>query len=176
MTIRTWVCKICGDPYVGEEAPTHCPFCGADHKYIVKGEEYKEPVVGELTDKEQENILAAIKLEVGNSEFYFCASRKAGTLELQKRFKALGKVEAEHAGTLAKMIKAQKPDISREKDDCQGDDHAFMQEAFDREDNAIKKYTQFLGEADDMRVKQVFAALVEIETTHLELEQESLKE
>ena len=175
MAIITWVCKICGDPYIGEEAPTECPFCGADHKYIVKGEEYKEPVVGEVTEKEKENILAAIKLEVGNSEFYFCASKKAGTIELQKRFKALGKVEAEHAGTLAKLIKAQTPSISRDQDTCKGDDHAFMQEAFDREDKAIKAYTQFLGEANDMRIKQVFAALIEIETTHLELEENSLK-
>lgn len=175
MTIKTWVCKICGDPYVGEEAPTHCPFCGADHKYIVNGTEYQEPVVGELTEKEKENILAAIKLEVGNAEFYFCASGKTNTIELQKRFKALGKVEAEHAGTLAKMIKAQKPDISRDKTDCAGDDNAFMQEALNREDKAIKSYSQFLKEADDMRVKQVFAALVEIETTHLDLEKESLE-
>ncbi len=174
MTITTWVCNICGDPYVGEDAPTQCPFCGADHKYIVKGEEYKEPAVGTVTDKEKENILSAIKLEVGNSEFYFCASKKATTIELQKRFKALGKVEAEHAGTLAKLIKAQKPDISREKDDCQGNDNAFMQQALDREDKAIKAYTQFLGEANDPRIKQVFAALVEIETTHLELEKNSL--
>jgi len=175
MTIRTWVCNICGDPYVGEEAPKQCPFCGADHKYIVKGEEFKEPVVGELTDKEKENILAAIKLEVNNAEFYFCASKKAGTLELQKRFKALGKVESEHAGTLAKMVKAEKPKISRDQSDCEGDDKGFMQQAFDREDKAIKAYSQFLKEADDMRVKQVFAALVEIETTHLELEKESLE-
>ncbi len=175
MTIKTWVCKICGDPYIGEEAPTGCPFCGADSKYIVKGTEYKEPEAGRLTDKEKENILEAIKLEVGNAEFYFCAAGKAGKMELKKRFRALGKVEAEHASLLAKLVRAQKPVIRRGSDSCEGDDHAFMQEALEREDDAIKLYTRFLEEADDMRVRQVFAALAEIESTHLELEKESLE-
>lgn len=174
MTIKTWVCKICGDPYIGEEAPKQCPFCGADSKYIVRGTEYEEPEAGRLTDKEKENILEAIKLEVGNAEFYFCAAGKAGKLELKKRFGVLGKVEAEHASLLAKLVRAQNPVISRGSDSCEGDDHAFMQEALEREDKAIKSYSRFLEEADDIRVKQVLAALVEIETTHLELEKAGL--
>ncbi|MBW2971763.1 ferritin [Candidatus Woesearchaeota archaeon] len=174
MGVKTWVCKICGDPYIGEEKPTECPFCGANHKYIVPGTEYKEPVVGEVSQKSASNVMAAIKLEVDNAQFYFCASRKASTVELQKRFKALGKVESEHATLLSKIVKAQNPAISRDIDMCKADDRALMQEALEREDRAIKKYTEFLGQATEMRVKQVFAALVEIENTHLELEENSL--
>ncbi|MFC1741840.1 ferritin family protein [Nanoarchaeota archaeon] len=175
MTVKTWVCNICEDPYIGEDRPTHCPFCGAPSKYIVDGKEFKEPAVGELTDSEKNNIIAAIKLEVGNANFYFCGARTAQTLEHRKRFKALGKVEAEHATLLAKMIKSEKPTIDRNTEGCPTDDAALVKEAFDREDNAIKKYSQFLEEATDKRVKQVFASLVEIETTHLELEKEEIE-
>jgi len=169
MTIRTWVCRICGDPYVGEDKPTECPFCGANSKYIVHGEEYEEPVIKSLTDISRDNVLEAIKLEVDNSQFYFCASKKATTMELKKRFKALGKVEAEHAALLAKIVHAQKPVIDRDAGKCSGDGKAFVKEAHDREQRAIEHYRKFLGEATELRVKQVFAALVEIETTHIEL-------
>lgn len=176
MGVKTWVCKICGDPYVGEEAPTECPFCGANHKYIVPADGYKEPVVDNITQKSADNVMAAIKLEVDNAQFYFCAGRNASTMELQKRFHALGKVESEHAVLLSKIIKAQKPNINRNVEMCKPGDHALLQEAHDREQRAIKHYGEFLRQAgpDELRVKQVFAALVEIETTHIELADKDL--
>jgi rubrerythrin len=169
MTVRTWRCKICGDPYVGEGKPTHCPFCGAEDKYIIPAEEYEEPVVDNVSETSRNNIFEAIKLEVNNSEFYFCASNKAKDIELQARFKALGKVEAEHASLLCKIIKAQKPTINRNTTACPTDDKEMVQEAHDREARAIEHYKNFLEQAEEPRVKQVFAALVEIENTHLEL-------
>lgn len=169
MTVQTWVCRICGDPYVGEDKPSHCPFCGAEHKFIVEGTKYIEPVVGELTEKSRSNILEAIKLEVGNAEFYFCASNSAFDMELKKRFKALGKVESEHASLLSKMVGAAKPSISKETTACPKEDAALIQESHDREENAVKHYTQFLAEATELRVKEVFTAIVAIEKTHIEL-------
>lgn len=169
MTVKTWVCHICGDPYIGEGKPTHCPFCGAPEKYMVEGSKYKESKVGRLSEATTNNIFEAIKLEVGNAEFYFCASKKATNLEHQKRFKALGKVESEHAVLLSKLVGAESPNISRNTGKCIGDDAAFVKEAHDRETGAIEHYRKFAGEASDPRVKQVFNALVEIESTHLEL-------
>ena len=32
--VKLWRCEICGDPYIGEEPPADCPFCGADKKHI----------------------------------------------------------------------------------------------------------------------------------------------
>ncbi|MBW2966850.1 ferritin, partial [Candidatus Woesearchaeota archaeon] len=102
MTVRTWRCKICGDPYVGEGKPTHCPFCGAEAKHIIHATDYVEPVVDNLSEVSRNNIFEAIKLEVSNAQFYFCAAKKAKDIELQARFKALGKVESEHASLLSK--------------------------------------------------------------------------
>lgn len=169
MTVKTWVCNICGDPYIGEDKPTHCPFCGAPDKYIIPGDKYHEPVVESITDISKENVFSAIKLEVDNAQFYFCASRNASTIELQKRFKALGKVESEHATLLCKIVKADKPDIDRNAGACPKDDAALIQESHDRESRAIEHYRTFAGQAEEPRVRQVFNALVEIETTHIEL-------
>jgi rubrerythrin len=169
MTVRTWRCKICGDPYVGEGKPTHCPFCGAEDKYIIPAEDYKEPVIENLSEISKNNIFAAIKLEVDNAQFYFCASKNSKDIELQARFKALGKVEAEHASLLVKMVGGEKPNIDRNTTGCPKDDAELVQESHDREQRAIKHYGEFLAQAEEPRVKQVFAALVEIETTHIEL-------
>ncbi|MBN1544116.1 ferritin [Candidatus Woesearchaeota archaeon] len=170
MAVRTWRCNICGDGYVGEGRPTHCPFCGAPDKYIVEAEKYKEPVVGRISEVSAKNVMEAMKLEVGNSQFYFCAANKSRDIGLQARFKALGKVEAEHASLLSKMVGAQPPVIDRNAGQCKADDKALLQESHDREARSIEHYRKFLQEASEMRVKQVFAALVEIETTHIGLE------
>jgi rubrerythrin len=169
MAVRTWRCQICGDGYIGEGKPTHCPFCGAPAKYIVQAERYKEPVVKDITEVSARNVADAIKLEIGNSQFYFCAAKVAKDIELQARFKALGKVEAEHATLLAKITKAQPPTVDRNAGGCKPGDAALVKEAHDREANAIKHYSEFLKQAAEQRVKQVFTALVEIEGTHLEL-------
>jgi len=169
MGVRTWRCQICGDGYIGEGKPTHCPFCGAVAKYMVEAERYKEPVVKDLTEVSARNVAEAIKLEIGNSQFYFCAAKVAKDIELQARFKALGKVEAEHATLLSKIIKAQSPVIDRNAGTCKAGDAALVKEAHDRESNAIKHYSEFLAQATEQRVKQVFTAIVEVEGTHLEL-------
>ncbi|MFX1313583.1 MAG: rubredoxin-like domain-containing protein, partial [Promethearchaeota archaeon] len=31
--VNVFVCKICGEAYIGEKAPSRCPFCGAYKKY-----------------------------------------------------------------------------------------------------------------------------------------------
>ena len=169
MTVKTWICNICGDPYIGEDKPTHCPFCGAPSKHIKLGTEYQEPVIENLTETSRNNILEAIKLEVANSQFYFCASTKAKTLELKKRFKALGKVEAEHASLLAKMINAQKASIDRNTTECPAEESVQIKEAHAREVGAVEHYKKFAEQATEPRVKEVFNVLVEIETTHIEL-------
>jgi len=171
MTVRTWRCHICGDGYIGEGKPTHCPFCGAPAKYMMEAEKYKDPVIKEMSMNSGNNINEAIKLEVGNAQFYFSASKNSKDIELQPRFKALAKVESEHATLLSKAINAQPPVIDRNAGTAKKADADNVKEAFDREANAIKHYKQFFEEAKEPRVKEIFGALVEIETTHLELEE-----
>ncbi len=95
--IKLWRCEICGDPYIGEEPPANCPFCGAHKKYIKEAKEAKVNFDVKLNEKDKANAEHALEVEISNAAFYFCAAKKTDDEEGKLLFKALGKVEAEHA-------------------------------------------------------------------------------
>ncbi|MBW3015429.1 ferritin-like domain-containing protein [Candidatus Woesearchaeota archaeon] len=173
--VKLFRCKICGDPYIGAEKPTRCPHCGAYEKFLVEANEYNETFDVELNEKDKANAEKALELEIGNAEFYFCASRKAEDEEIKNLFKALAKVEAEHASIWKKILKLEKVDISKESDECSTLNKENLQESHDREDRAIKFYSQAAQESENDRVRQIFGAIVQVEQDHLKLSEERLK-
>jgi rubrerythrin len=160
---------ICGDPYIGFEKPTNCPFCGAHEKYIVPAGEWKDTNKVELTEESRKNLEATLQLEISNAEFYLCVSRTSRNEEIRAMFKALSKVESEHASTVCKILRIEKPKIEFNKDLCSSDDEATLEEADKRENRAVHLYTEFLKQSSEPRVKQVFTALIEIECDHIDL-------
>jgi len=167
---------ICGDPYIGLEPPTRCPFCGAVAKYIIPAEDFDlSGFMIELKDQEREDLEAALKLEVSNTSFYQCAENVAMQANDQygfAKFKALRKVESEHASAICKLLRISKAPI--EAGTCSQEFNENTQEGWDREDRAIKAYTTFRDRATDPRVKEFFGELVEIETDHLDLHAKDL--
>jgi len=103
-----WRCEICGDPYIGEEAPANCPFCGAHRKYFKEAKDAAANFTLNLNEKDLANVRHALDVEVSNSAFYFCAAAKTDDAEGKLLFKALGKVEAEHAAIWKKILKLDK--------------------------------------------------------------------
>ena len=123
--------------------------------------------LGDVTHK---NLQAALKLELDNAAFYDCAKNaadKAGDDYSLAKFKALMKVEREHASAISKFLKISQPEL--EKKTCNANSKANSKEGWEREDRAIKAYAKFKDEATEPRLKEFFGALVEIETDHLEL-------
>lgn len=171
---RLFRCKICGDPYVGIEAPTRCPFCGAYEKFIVEAKDFHETYDIKLTAKEKANVKQALQLEIGNAAFYFCAAKRSDDEENRQLFKALGKVEAEHASIWKKVLKLDKVDILT-SEVCAAESLNNLQESHYREDKAIKHYRQFAAEAENKRLKTLFLAIVQVETDHLHLSEERMK-
>lgn len=176
--VKVFRCRICGDPYIGTEAPTRCPFCGAPRKYFVDAKDWNpnefNVTLSELTRK---NLETALKLELDNTTFYDCAKNvagKAGEEYYLAKFKALMKVEREHAAAILKFLKESSP--GSEMQTCSTDMHANTQEGFERENRAIKAYSKFRDEAKEPRLKEFFGALVEIETDHLNLHEDDLKQ
>lgn len=165
------VCKICGDPYLGDEAPSKCPFCGAPKGFFVDGEEYDNPFQMEhnFTETEKTNFLKALELEIGNASFYQKASKASKDEYHKGLFKALFKVESEHASIFAKHLRVSKPGFD-ERIEASTEGHENLLESHRREEVAIKSYKQFLKECTTKRCKEVFAALVMIESDHLSLE------
>ena len=164
-------CRICGDPYIGTEAPSRCPFCGAKQEFFVEAQNWNPDEFNvKMSDVTRKNLNSALKLELDNAAFYDFAknvSEKAGDNYGLAEFKALMKVEREHASAISKFLKISRPDL--EKQTCNANAQENSEEGWNRENRAIKAYSQFRDEATELRLKEFFGALVEIETDHLDL-------
>lgn len=171
--VKLWRCIICGDSYIGENPPTNCPFCGAHQDYIKEAKEAVVTFEVPLTDKDKANAQHAIEVEVSNSTFYACAAEKTDDAEGKLLFKALGKIEAEHAAIWRKILRLPKTPAGSET--CHIENVKNLNESHERETRAINFYKQAAGESDHARLRQIFAALVDIETDHLHLSEERLK-
>jgi rubrerythrin len=170
MLLKLFRCQICGDPYLGSEPPSFCPFCGAPEKYLVPAIKYVDRnTVPNLSAKSRENLEKALGLEVDNAAFYMCASNCAADPVAQAMFKALSKTEAEHASLICKILKVPKPEIKPDEQACQKDPKANFAAAHGREERAVAFYGQAAKEATEDRVKEVFIALTEVETYHIAL-------
>ena len=170
--INLWRCEICGDPYIGEEAPANCPFCGAKKKYFAEAKDAKVNYDLKLNEKELANAKHALEVEISNSAFYFCAAGKTDDAESKLLFKALGKVEAEHASIWKKILKLDK--VPHGNEPCHVPSRENLEESHARETKAIGFYSTAAKESTDARLKQIFEALVEVETDHLNLSEQRL--
>lgn len=171
--VKLWRCEICGDPYIGDEPPANCPFCGAHRKYIKEAKEANVNFNVELGEKDKANAEHALQVEVSNAAFYFCAAKKTDDEEGTLLFKALGKVEAEHASVWKKILKMDK--IPEGNDRCHTSNKENLEDSHARETRAINFYKQAAQESANERVKQIFKAFIEVETDHLKLSEERLK-
>jgi rubrerythrin len=175
--IRVFRCKICRDPYIGESPPSRCPFCGARDCYFIAAEEWDpSEYVFKISEISKNNLVAALKLELDNTAFYLCAmnaSEENGDEYGYAEFKALKKVENEHADAILKFLKIKKPDL--ENITCSKDFKRNSKEGWEREDRAIKAYAKFAKQAPEKQLKQFFESLVEIESDHLDLHFKNLK-
>ena len=171
--VKLWRCEICGDSYIGEEPPTNCPFCGAYEKYIKEAKEAKVNFDVELNEKDKANSEKALQVEVSNAAFYFCAAEKTDNEEGKLLFKALGKVETEHASVWKKILKLDS--VPKGDDSCHISNKENLEDSHARETRAIEFYKKAAEESGNERVKQIFEAFVEVETDHLQLSEERLR-
>ena len=171
--VKLWRCEICGDPYIGNNPPDNCPFCGAHKKHIKEAKTTKASFDEKLNNKDKENAEQSLQKEASNSAFYFCAAAKTDDAEGKLLFKALAKVEAEHANIWRKILKLDA--VPKADDLCHVVNKENLQESHDRETKTIAFYKNALKKCENKRLKQIFEALIEIETDHLELSEEILK-
>ena len=169
--MKVYRCRICGDPYLGYKAPTNCPFCGAHGRYIIPAREWRDENNIELSAASRKNLEEALKIELSNSEFYRCASARTSNIYLQGMFKGLAKIEAEHAAIHAKILKMDDCADLYHSDACNDEDERNIDDSLIRETNAVEKYKLFASQAVESRVREVFEALVEIESDHILLDQ-----
>ena len=146
-------------------------------RYFIPAEDWDwSEYMIEISDVSKASLEAALKLELDNTAFYLCAmnaAQESGDEYGYAKFKALKKVENEHAEVISKTLQIKEPPL--ETVHCSKDFKENTQEGWEREDRAIKAYANFAQLAPEPMLKQFFNALVEIETDHLELHVDDLK-
>lgn len=173
MIFEAFRCEVCGETYLGYSKPENCPYCGAHKEYLKKLEDYERLNTEDISEETRKNILKAIDLEIDNAKFYACAAQKTKDEREAAIFKRLGKIEAEHAEALAEVIDIPEKEIPS-YDKCSEEAINNYQEAHQREERAIKSYSQFASEAEEPIIEELFRAIVEIEKDHLDLSERKI--
>jgi len=167
--MKTYICQICGDAYIGEERPSDCPFCGAPGNFIKTGEE-SNPIVNQkftLLGKSEEHLMETYNLEVKASAIYTCMAKKAKSYEIQKMYKRLAKIELEHAVIVTKILGMPAPEIKPEE--CSDEDLEKFKKTVELEEHATNLYRDFAQEAEEQSIKILFTGLAQAEEGHIEL-------
>jgi rubrerythrin len=163
-------CNICGEAYVGELKPSHCPFCGAHRHWLIDAKDYVKPQPPKLTEISRKNLQFTYNLEINASQIYHCIRKKTKDEFILGMFKAISKVELEHAELVGKLInKDPGCEIPFNEELCTEDRKESLDKTKILETKAINNYKKFLNEATEPRVKDIFQALIEIEQDHLDL-------
>jgi rubrerythrin len=168
--MQMFKCGICGDSYMGNAKPSHCPFCGAPEKYIVLAENWAQTEGADLSNISKANLEHALLLENNSMLFYTCSCEISMNAELAVMFKALARMEAKHASIIRDLLGVPSPEeVEDNRGRCHALDQLNVKDAREREERAVEFYTQAAQAAQEPRVKDVFSAFAEIEALHMEL-------
>jgi len=160
-------CQLCGEVYLGAEAPDRCPFCGARSSEIVPAAVWVKYGKLELNEQDAAYLRKALELELGNAAFYKACASKAQTRVSESIFKRLSRQEGEHAELLGDLLGEEgKPP---EGVGCPDDDEDKFAEAHRREKRAIIFYLEAADNAQHERIRQVMHAIADVESEHLKI-------
>jgi len=167
--MKTYICQICGDAYIGEKCPSDCPYCGAPGNFIKIGEE-SNPIVNQkfsILGKSEENLMKTYELEVKASAIYTCMAGKTKDQKIQKMYKRLAKIELEHAEIVTKLLNMPAPEVKSEI--CSEEDLENFKKTVELENHAVNLYRQFAKESEEQQLKILFTALAQAEAGHISL-------
>ena len=163
--MKPWRCQICGETYLGSEAPERCPYCGAEGENVKSAAYYLEYGVVQMSEQSRKDCLEALKLELNNEKFYKKCAEEAENQISKAIFKRLGKQEGEHAEVFEDML-GEEIDLEEEVEIPDNDFDRFT-EAHEHEKMAIDFYLAVARRAPEQRVKDVFRAIADVENEHL---------
>lgn len=169
--MKLYRCRICGETYLGSEAPSHCPFCGAHREYFVDARDYPAGLFDvELTETERADLETSVETELSNTRFYLAMAAHHDNDALSSAYKRLAKVEAEHCSLFCKLLKVTKPANLLEPGEASDDWIENIDESLYREQKASALYAEFSGRATSPRVQEIFEAVSAVERDHIELD------
>ncbi len=169
-----FVCKVCGEPYLGGSAPDDCPFCGAPKSFIVNAREYA-PLWGcEITEQDKTDLKETLDLEVNATAYYLKVAKvNEKYSRIERLFKQLARVEKEHAEVAAKFLGVGLPEFIGEEP--KGSLEADLKRTRELEAHATELYEGFVKSASNEVLKKFYTALVHAESGHHDFVDNELK-
>jgi len=167
--MKTYICQICGDAYIGHDKPTDCPFCGAPNNFIKEGKEAK-PIVNEkieISELSGRNLEETLALELRANAIYLCMAGQSKSYETKAMYKRLAKVEMEHAVIATKLMGIAMPKVEEQL--CSEDEVENFKKTIELEEHATSLYVQFAKEATETNIRIFFTALTQVEADHIVL-------
>lgn len=167
--MKTYICQICGDAYIGHDKPSDCPFCGAPGNFIKEGKEAK-PIVNEkieISELSGRNLEETLALELRANAIYLCMAGQAKSYEIKAMYKRLAKVEMEHAVICTKLMGIAMPKVGDQA--CSEDEIENFKKTIELEEHATSLYAQFAKEATENNIRIFFTALTQVEADHIKL-------
>ncbi len=172
MQLRIYRCRICGEVYLGFEAPENCPFCGAHIELLEAPEKYPSDINAiQITETERADLESSIELETANCRFYLGMAERKDNDTLRATYKRLAKVEAEHCEVFCKLGKMSIPADLMTPGVTTGTWATDIEESLARENRAAVLYATFAARATNDRLREVWAAISEVETDHITLDE-----
>lgn len=172
MQLRIYRCRICGEVYLGYEAPENCPFCGAHVEYLEAPEKYSADINEVLlTETERADLESSIELETANCRFYLGMAERRDNDTLRATYKRLAKVEAEHCELFCKLAKVEEPADLMTPGETTGSWASDIEESLVRENRASALYATFAERATHERLKEVWNAISAVESDHITLDE-----
>lgn len=172
MQLKMYRCRICGETYLGYEAPSNCPFCGAAITSMVDVTEYPSDINAiSPTETERADLETSIQLERANTRFYLGMAERKDNDTLRSAYKRLARVEAEHCSLFCKLAGVGKPDDLTEPGETTGSWLSDIEESLSRENRATALYAAFAARATTERLRDVWTAISAVEADHITLDE-----
>ena len=164
-------CRICGETFLGTDAPNRCPFCGAAADYFVPTTDFPEDINNvQITELERADLDTAIELERGNARFYRALGLQKADPKLASAYKRLANVEAEHCSVFCKLAGVAKPSDLLEPGFALADSCVNIADSLAREQKASAFYAEAAARATTPRIAEVLAAVSAVERDHIALD------
>ena len=171
--VNLYVCKICGEPYLGGSAPDDCPFCGAQKIFIKPVDEFEELWKTDLSELEKSDLRETLDLEINATAYYLDVSNKNKKYSKENRlFKQIARVEKEHAEIAVKFLGVELPEIEGET--SKGSIEEDLKRTIELEQGAIANYKGFLKNATSTNVQRFYTAIIYAEEGHRKIADKEL--
>ncbi|HZL06548.1 MAG TPA: hypothetical protein VFE45_14240 [Coriobacteriia bacterium] len=172
MQLKIYRCRICGEVYLGYEAPENCPFCGAHVEFLIPPEAYPTDInTVSITKAERADLGSSIELETANTRFYLGMAERKDNDILRSTYKRLARVEAEHCSVFCKLAGVAKPDDLTVPGETTGAWATDIEESLRRENRASGLYAVFAERATNERLKEVWNEVSAVESDHITLDE-----